>query len=405
MKNLARLVALAAALPAAALAKDYYVDSRLGSDANDGSSPAKAFATLQKASSRLRAGDTLNFAPGGRYNESLAINASGTAASPIAVKGNGSTLSGLVELARDKWESKGDGLYFFKSDVKKGALNPRVYLKDGKCISVSKKPQELLPLEAAWKADGVWFRAEPSRHPGDYRLSGTLPGGSILHSGVFIVGRSYITIEGLTCEYFANDGFNVHLSCHGIVFRNITGRHCGDDGFSVHEDVQSSVFNGHFFDNNYGIQDVNASQTEFFGCIIESNRVCGVDMYGGMRNLRDCKVRHNRGAQIRISTNKAAHMNMADNNPMLNTLAYLGGVSVGPGEGAGISVGRNTRVCAMNCDFAGVDVGVAVANGGVMHLVSSRIGECRKAALKDGSNGGFLANKSKIWPEQNGEKK
>jgi hypothetical protein len=40
-----------------------------------------------------------------------------------------------------------------------------------------------------------------------------------------------------------------------------------------------------------------------------------------------------------------------------------------------------------------------------MHLVSSRIGECRKDALKDGSNGGFLANKSKIWPEQNGEKK
>jgi hypothetical protein len=405
MMRLLISAAIAAVLPAAAFAVDYYVDNRSGSDKNDGRSPERAFATIGKATSRLRAGDTMNLAPG-KYYESIHVRSSGTPEKPIVINGNGAVLCGLTRFEESGWKHQGGDLYFFADKSAWGALRPKVYMGEEKLISAGNRPPEdLKPLEASWQKEGVYFRAEKGRKPSSYDLMASRPKGFTLHSGVFMVSQSYVIFKDITAERFANDGFNVHLSCHGIVFRNITGRHCGDDGFSVHEDVQSSVFNGHFFDNNYGIQDVNASQTEFFGCTIESNRVCGVDMYGGMRNLRDCKVRHNRGAQIRISTNKAAHMNMADNNPMLNTLAYLGGVSVGPGEGAGISVGRNTRVCAMNCDFAGVDVGVAVANGGVMHLVSSRIGECRKAALKDGSNGGFLANKSKIWPEQNGEKK
>ena len=62
----------------------YYVGPD-GSDANAGTSERLAFRTLAKATSTLRAGDTL-YVMGGRYAAPLVISASGEAAKPIVVR-------------------------------------------------------------------------------------------------------------------------------------------------------------------------------------------------------------------------------------------------------------------------------------------------------------------------------
>lgn len=85
-KAIALIACLAALwLPHQALASDYFVDARVGSDANDGSR-ARPWASLERASAAaLRPGDRLLFARGSRYVGALVIGVSGTAALPIVV--------------------------------------------------------------------------------------------------------------------------------------------------------------------------------------------------------------------------------------------------------------------------------------------------------------------------------
>ena len=255
--------------------------------------------------------------------------------------------------------------------------------------------RKLRPLEAIWKAEGVWFRAEDGRRPADYDLRGTRMGGAVDNSGVMILASDYITVEDLTAEGFPNDGYNVHGSCHGLVFHNITGRWNGDDGFSVHEDVQASVYNAHLHHNDFGIQDIGASQTFFFGGLVVSNRLCGADLCGGMRILRDVTVRGNSGGQVRIRTSELKSFGFANANPMLCTQAYLKGVRIGDGEGDGLFVGDNTRVCAMGCRISGVETGVSVV-GGVLHLLDSEVRECRESAVSAEKAGSFVTKDCRI---------
>ncbi len=394
---------LMALVPMAAMATDYYVDNKTGCDANDGRAPDRAVATLAAASAKLRAGDVLHVVPGRKYNETLKLMRSGTAAEPIIVKGGGAVLTGLSAFPKDGWVDKGEGLFFLACNGCWGALRPRVFLGEDRMISVVCKnykdvdETKLKPLQAIWKTEGVWFRTEAGRRPSDYDLRGYRMGGAVDNSGVMVLTSDYITIEDLTCECFPNDGFNVHGSCHGLIFRNITARYNGDDGFSVHEDVQASVYNLHSHHNDFGIQDIGASQTFFFGGLIEQNRLCGVDLYGGMRILHDVTVRDNAGGQIRIKTNALKSFGFESTNPMLCTQAYLKDVRVEGGEGEGLFVGENTRVCAMSCQIAEVDVGVQTA-GGSLHLVDCMVTDCRKTVVAAGQAGDFVTRDCKFDP-------
>ena len=389
--------------PLAAMATDYYVDNKTGCDANDGRAPDRAVATLAAASAKLRAGDVLHVAPGRKYNETLKLARSGTAAEPIVVKGGGAVLTGLSAFPKDGWADKGEGLFFLACKGCWGALRPRVFLGEDRMISVvcthykDVDETKLEPLQAIWKAEGVWFRAETGRCPSDYDLRGYRMGGAVDNSGVMVLTSDYITVEDLTCECFPNDGFNVHGSCHGLVFRNVTARSNGDDGFSVHEDVQASVYNLHSHHNDFGIQDIGASQSFFFGGLIERNRLCGVDLYGGMRILHDVTVRDNAGGQIRIRTNALKSFGFAPTNPMLCTQAYLKDVRIEGGEGEGLFVGENTRVCAMSCQISDVDVGVQ-ATGGSLHLVDCAVTDCRKAVVSAAKAGDFVTKDCKFDP-------
>ena len=282
------LVPLLAGAAMSACAATYHVDCRTGSDSNDGSSAGSAFKTLKKAASVLKAGDGLELAPGAKFQESLVMASSGTPQAPIVIHGTGAVLSGRAPVPDDSWKEMDGGLWLSANKGKWGALMPRVIDRDGvwrsvSCFSPSKvKPESLKPGESIWKEEGIWFRPESGRKPQDYGLQGFYR-----ESGFKVDGKSYVTVENLVCEHFANDGFNVHGSCAGLVFRNIVGRYNGDDGFSVHEDVQANVYGGYFHHNDYGIQDISASQSSFCGVTVVSNRLHGVDLLGGLRVPRD----------------------------------------------------------------------------------------------------------------------
>lgn len=371
---------------------DYFVDNRYGSDANDGLAADRAFATFAKAMPHLKPGDTLSIAPGRVYRESIVVRSSGTAEAPIVIRGNGAVLSGLSPLPASEWEDRGGGLFRFPYASRFG--DPQLTLGPDRerIITVGGDPAALAPGKASWRiGDGFYFRAETGKTPGDYDLHGFLVRGPIYHSGVYLENRSYVTVENLVCECFANDGFNVQLSSHGLVFRNITGRYNGDDGFSVHEDVQACVYHGCFHHNDFGIQDVNLSQTSFFDCTAVSNRYCGVDVMGGMRVFRGLTVFDNRHDQIRVHGSTAAHVGLPATDPMLRGLAYFTDATVSGGPGRGLFVNRGAGVSARNLRISGVDRGLVVL--GDMDLVNGEITGCREKAVETDSARSFTSTR------------
>ena len=364
-------------LPVVVSATEYHVDSKAGNDANDGLSAETAFRSLERATKCLKAGDVLSLSSGSVFSESLVVWASGTAARPIVVRGNGAIVSGLHPIDAEKWEQKGDDFWFQASDRYWGALRPRVFIGD-EMISVSGDPKDLKPKTAVWRKEGIYFRAESGKSPRDYALLGGIGRSKAEHSGVIIDGKSYITVENLVAQHFPNDGFNVHGTCRGLVFQNIVARHNGDDGFSIHDDVCATVVGLHSHHNDFGIQDVGFSQTIVSGAILEQNRLCGFDEYGGMRILRDSVVRANGRRQIGVHQPQGG--GKAAESPMGSASAYLENVKVeGDGE-EGLFVEDGVTLTAKKCSFSGAKVGL-VLTGGRVHVENCTVFGCGKPAM------------------------
>ena len=218
-------------------------------------------------------------------------------------------------------------------------------------------PSKLAVGRATWNGDGVWFRTATGRHPRDARLSGYFR-----VSGVVIKDASHIVVEDLIVENFSNDGINVHGDSKGLVFRNIVSRNNGDDGFSIHDTVQVKVEGLHAFGNDYGIQDIGTSRSDFTGSLIESNRIYGVDFHGGVRSLRETVVRDNGLQQIRV-TEQSCKPGAADaGTPLYKAQVRLERVKVTADGRPSVYVEKGSRIVAVGCSFDGE---IRKAKGGV----------------------------------------
>lgn len=328
-------------------------------------------AELKACLPKLRAGDVVSLLPGKTYYSGMVIRRSGTVTHPIVIKGNGAVLDGLAKIPDDSWVPKGDGLFLSPNKCCHGANHPRVCDKDGNLMRVVNKnvhgvkPETLKSGEANWDKHGAWYRVKKGeKSPVGLGLTGYYG-----DCGVDINNQSYITVEDLTAQHFANDGFNVHGQSQGLVFRNICGRHCGDDGFSVHEDVQAVVYGGHFHNCDDGIQDIQASQSTFFGCLVESNRLWGVGFSGGYRGMFDSVIRDNDGDQLWVG---GSHIEkpykFANDVPLIRGSAYFKNVKVGPGRGLALRVDGGAEVSCDNCLFQDTVRGVEVRANGALHL-------------------------------------
>lgn len=389
-----KLTAILLALAATLSAKTVFVNNQTGADNNDGLSREKPLATLAKAAPLLAPGDVLDIAPGKTYHESLVMSVNGTPSQPIVIEGNGAVLSGLEPVPAQGWQDLGNGLFLNPNKRYSGALRPRVFNERSEMISISEKnPAKLKPGQALWNEKGIYMLTADGQSPANLPLFGFFK-----ESGVIFTGQSYITVNNLTCENFANDGFNVHGYCRGLIFRNITARWNGDDGFSIHEDVMATVYGAHLHHNDFGIQDICLSRSFFFGLLIEDNRIVGADFIGGMRSLEDSVIRNNGQHQIRVSPGSADHMGIARNCPLFFPTVYLKNVLILGGPGAALRMNGPTQGTAINCTFLNTERGLELGPSSRLHLYSSVIANCKNLELAIDKGASFFSQANDFHP-------
>ena len=371
--------AILLALAHTAAAATYYVNNKLGRDAFDGlcatPGPNRAgpFATIHAATALLGAGDVMSLANTGEpYRESIFFyGVRGTPAKPIVIEGNRATITGLRRLAADRWQRQEDGSYL--CPLKGRPYGFPFIVVNGHRRPAAKKEGAPDPGGCVWDAEGIRFRPEPDQGMESYSIEATL-----LASGLTVSNSSYILCRGLISEYHSNDGYNIHGECRGMYFENLVGRYNGDDGFSIHETVGAVVRHGHFHDNMFGVQDVNASRTILNGVRVERNKV-GFSMVGGFRSMVDCVARDNAKAQITLYGNTPGHLLGSEFNPMCPCSAYLKNVFASGGQN-GLEL-RGARAMVEHCVFTKSEVGIRVEADSVCHLTASIVANCGRLEL------------------------
>ena len=371
-------------------AETVYVNNRTGADSQDGLSPETAVLTLKQATRLLRESGTLSIAnTGSPYFETLLLSKGGSLLQPLVIEGNGAVLSGRRKIDVESWQPQSKGVFF--ADYKKqGALNPYL-LRNNVPVPTAESLKSLEPEQHYWAKEGVYFKVASGKQIDDYALEAT-----VLQSGFQVYSQSHVVCIDLVCEYFSNDGFNVHGDSRNLVFRNIEARHNGDDGFSIHEDAGAVVYNGHFHHNNFGVQNVNASRSLFIGLIAEDNRIHGVHFKGGAHSLIDSTVRNNKECQIMVSGKAAgAHLGYDTANPATKGLVFIKN-TLAIGGTTGIEVNQGGAVSASNSILNQSTNGVVVRDGSC-HLTDSIIANASNNALISSSNDVRL-NHCLLWP-------
>ena len=401
VKSILFLVLGLAATAAAAHAAVWHVNNVTGKATHDGLAPDRAFDRIALAVAKARAGDTVVLAKTSKpYSEGLRLGGKlGEPARPIVIEGSGAVLSGYRALPSSAWKAQGDGLFLFTDfgDGVKRMLGVRrryrllPWLREGGRMLPRVSPRRLGAGEAYWwTGKGLVLRPAEGKTPADYRLRMTT-----LSSVVAVANSHYIVVRDLVCEGASNDGFNVHGDCQGLIFENIEGRYNGDDGFSIHEDISAVVRNGWFHHNDYGIQDVNASRSVYFGVVTDHNRRAGISLHGGVHLVADSVSRDN-PVQVQVSGSPAKHIGLSNTNLSTAGPTVLKNVLTQGGT-TGLHVYRAGRAMASNCVFEGADVGVSVSADSVCHLTHCIIADCSKLDLESASKRVELDNNI-YWP-------
>ncbi|NLX99980.1 MAG: right-handed parallel beta-helix repeat-containing protein [Rhodopirellula sp.] len=363
----------------AACGATWYVDNRTGSDDNGGTTQQTALATIARAVSLSQTSDTIVLTSSGvAYHEPILLaRRGGSPQKPFTIEGNGAVLSGLETLPPEKWQKTGDDLYFFP--LSRTPYGQPYLASGGNKLVKGTAPDALAPEQFHWDREaGIYFRCASGKTPASYDLGATL-----LTSGFATSSASYIVCRNLVCEYFANDGFNMHGDCRGIYLENVVARHNGDDGISIHETGGLVVRNAHVHHNTFGLQDVNAARSFYNGVVAEHNHV-GASFHGGSYSLVDCCLRDNAACQIELVDASPQHLIGSDYNPICRTTLFAGNLVVsGQDSQTGLRVGSGARAVVEHSVFSGLKTGIVVEKDGLCHLTTSVIAACLGALASD----------------------
>jgi hypothetical protein len=219
---------------------------------------------------------------------------------------------------------------------------------------------------------------------------------SLRDSGVSLGHASHVVVRDLTCEYFANDGFNIHGSSFALRFHNIRSRNNGDDGFSIHEDGEATVYGGCFENNYYGIEDVNASRSFYNGVLIRNNAT-GVHFSGGSHGLTDCRLEDN-SRQILVNAGRpSTYLGTDASSAVYAGSCRLKNTSIS-GGGIGLLIEKRSHVLVMNSLFQNCASGIEVSTGGELVLRGSVLSGCQKADLTLGTQAVLQEDCNLYWP-------
>lgn len=374
------------ALPAMLLqARDFYVDNVRGTERNDGLAPDRPCATFAQAVKDLQPGDTLHLVDSGKpYAESLKLfRRSGTPDKPIIIDGGNAVLSGMISTRHEDWERLTDGRLRYRYPGRKLSPNCRPRLQaDGRFCAHNPSADQLRPGEYSWQEGAVIYYRPTAAPAGIPQLSV-----SGRESGVAINSSSYLVIRRLKCEGFYNDGFNLHGDCRGVFFEHIESRFNGDDGFSAHEDISASVRYGYFHDNAYGIEDICASQTDYYGVTLENNEV-GVHFAGGVHRLSDCRIINSKTFQLRIDHGwtSGGRFGKDAGGPLYRGIAFVKNTELTGGDIA-VQVNRLSSAMIVDCRIRGAVTALKLLNGAVVELRGCSITGSRLADIDTPAQG------------------
>ena len=359
---------------------DVYVDNVLGRDQNSGKTEKEAVATFNRAESLLKAGERLVIQNTGKpYLGPLNIlHVNATPAKPTLIEGNGAVISGLVALDSNKWTRREDGLFYYQMEKALPYFHPRLCCQKLTLTKV-KSIDKLVDNSYCWTRDGYCMKLAGNASPAMLQLKTTS-----LCSGLQIRDSSYLQCRNLTCEYFANDGFNVHGDCRGLLFENIIGRHNGDDGFSVHTDVGVVVRNAWFHNNTYGIQDINASRSCYNGIVAENNSV-GVHFCGGYHSLEDSIAANNTSYQVRLSSSRAvSYLGDARDGLFYRGMLFMKNCKLENGP-IGLYVEEKCGTLVQNCLIRNCEAGCVIKKDADCEIRHTIIFNCKKFELTNAS--------------------
>ncbi len=371
-------------------AAEWFVDKQKGNDTFSGKSSEKPFKTIARAIKAGGRSDTINIkaAPTPYFEPIKLVGTKGTATKPFVINGGGAVISGLQVLELSKWVVQGKG-YFYK--VGKRSSNQHLtILINGKVVKQAASPEKCVPGSFCWTGDGFFYVPEMGKKPADLSIQGTLG-----DSGVMCVNAKNVIVRDIISERHSNDGFNLHGSCHSLIFQNIVGRNNGDDGFSIHEDGEVVVMGGEFHHNDYGIQDINASRSMYHGVKVYNNRV-GINFSGGTRSLIGSLLKDN---PVQISlTSGVPSVYLPQNR---DSWIYAGNTfiknTVIRGGDYGIQCLKRTKSQIVNCALKGCKTGIYVGDKAECVLKASLILDS-KVALEFFPKSGFTRNCNIYYP-------
>ncbi|HAI11475.1 MAG TPA: hypothetical protein DCM28_07200 [Phycisphaerales bacterium] len=354
-----------------------HVNNVTGKDTHTGQSLDQSVKTLQMAVKLLQSGDTLHIANTGQaYRESLIIDRDlGTPDMPLVIEGNGVVLSGLVKLDPAKWTEHSDGVYAYPIQPMPSNWAP-VLINGSQVIPIAGDEASMIEGQCVWQKQRLLYKPVTGNTPATLPLEA-----SLIDSGVAIVNSSYITVRNLISERHANDGFNIHGNARGIIFENIVGRYNGDDGCSIHEDGQLLVRNAWFHHNQFGIEDVNASTSNYQAVLVEHNHV-GIHFTGGYHQLTDSILRNNTTDQLQVGRGFPSGYLGKDNTPFVYDGFCLAKNLQISGGANGVLVVNRGKVALANALISQSKIGILLLHGATLELRSSIIQNCTTSEVR-----------------------
>lgn len=244
------VLALFSGLSSRLLAREIFVDNRIGSDAFDGRVPrpmengSGPVATLDRAMALAGFGDQIVLTQAGAvYYDSLSLTGSrcsGTAANPFTILGNGAILSGQRRVPPAGWRKAGPDLW-------KITLTRKGYyrlLRDGQPLPEFRPESGANPLNAltagAWVPwqGSVYFRSEadpPSEQEFTYAADQT---------GLSLHHVHHVRIVDLTFRDFRFDGVHVQNLCTDVRLEGVSCVNNGRAGIAVSGSAHVTVTGG-----------------------------------------------------------------------------------------------------------------------------------------------------------------
>jgi hypothetical protein len=248
--------------PPSGSANTYYVDRINGQDSNSGTSPAQALATIAKVNTLpLQPGETIAFAAGEEWHETLKLTNSGTATAPITLTSYGvgaqpiisaadnvsgwtraTRIFGTPQMPTGNYRSRSSPFLWRRAQ----ASNPYI-------VNFAGQPGTLVSSAAAISKAGqfAWDGATLSVY------SLTNPASSVevpqRSWPLILSGASFITVNNI--ELRGAQSSNIYcttsVGCPGLVVNQVTSRSAYTDGLEASSDVSSAPGNITVINSNF----------------------------------------------------------------------------------------------------------------------------------------------------------